>query len=1102
MSHRAWTRAVALAIGCFSLLLVAVGLFRWLLFAGMAAQPEFLFFTSVGFGAGGVAAMSLLLFPSLLSITIRRVGPSGEEWPSETFDDLDKACRIGGVGCFSCRLASGEWVGAGAVHESLGLRGQGPHKLRQLLALLDPVERRRLKRGFISVVRNSGVVDQTLRVVRSKDAEERSIRLRFKVQCDRRGKPSKLIGSVQDVTDCVRLQETLCRQEQQSRTVMDAAPVAMLLVDDQGLIQTANAACAEVFGYVPADMVLRPIESLIPERFRPGHERLRQAYLQAPRARPMAGRDLAGLRKDGREFPVQIGIAPVEGAVPSQIVVSLVDRTDRKKMEQALLEREAIFKSIVDQALDGIALVDVETGAFLEFNAAAHRSLGYTREAMARLTIMDVEALETPQETFDHLARMAAGGGDIFETKLRRRDGEVLDMRVSTQAIQVGKRPCVACIWSDITERNRIEQTLRGHVMDLQLAQEMGRIGNWTLDPAVGVPEWSDLIYEIYERDPRLGPPHIDEYRSIYQADQHNLFREALRSAVEDGRGYQLTLRLDLPNGVRKWVETNCQTSKKKEGDGYCLRGTIQDITERIQNAERLKELNERMRLATSLAGIGTWEYDLVADRTIWSDEMYTIYGVSASDFGNKFSDWERRLHPDDRAGMIEKYQRMLSDDVELNTEFRIIRPDGTERAIAVRGKMFRAADGTPSRLIGSNLDVTEYRNALARAEAARELAEAANLAKSRFLATMSHELRTPLNAVLGFAEILASSETDALRRQHLKIISEAGSTLLNLIQDILDLSRIEAGKVELRNEPFDLCHETGAAVDVFRAKAEKKGLSLALSLAPTVPRQLIGDAGVLRQILFNLVGNAIKFTERGRVDITVNVEERGPAAVCLRVVVADTGIGIRPEHQQRIFRTFEQEDETLGRRFGGAGLGLAIARQLVARLGGSIGLESQVGQGSRFTFTAMLKRLESAAAAPEPVDAGAEDGIARRDTAVLVVEDDLFSRELIKYILAEAEYVVTAVSDGRRAIQALESQAYELILMDIQMPEIDGLQLIEMIRRGDVSGCDPSVPIIAVTAHALRGDAERFQAAGASDYVSKPLNASALLSKVRAQLA
>lgn len=511
--------------------------------------------------------------------------------------------------------------------------------------------------------------------------------------------------------------------------------------------------------------------------------------------------------------------------------------------------------------------------------------------------------------------------------------------------------------------------------------------------------------------------------------------------------------------------------------------------------ASELEVISNRMEVAVKSSEIGIWEYDIEQQSMDWDDRMHALYGRTPGTIV-AYSDWTNAVHPDDRARAESDVETALDRRTDFHSEFRIIRPDGEVRHIRASGRPITLSPNM-SRLIGCNIDITE--DVLKNQELVekREAADAANVAKSQFLANMSHEIRTPLNGVLGMAQLLSRTDLSERQSRFLTTILSSGETLLSLIDDVLDLSRIESAALTLNPQPFSLEELLNSTIAATSGLAAEKGLALNLKLGNGLDGYRLGDAKRLRQIIYNLLGNGVKFTDSGEVRLVVNPADGDR----VRFDVVDTGIGV-PEHaEDLLFHRFAQADTSNTREYGGAGLGLSISRELVELFGGEIGFTRNEDRGTTFWFIIPLPLAANPpeAACPDPATANRIAGLPGKEKTVLVAEDIEHNRDLLVEALTNEGYVVRTAENGAIALDIWRKDHLDAILLDLQMPVMSGEEVISAIRRS--TGDNTDVPILAVTADAARATQERITAMGADEYFSKPVDLSTLLTTLESRL-
>ena len=504
--------------------------------------------------------------------------------------------------------------------------------------------------------------------------------------------------------------------------------------------------------------------------------------------------------------------------------------------------------------------------------------------------------------------------------------------------------------------------------------------------------------------------------------------------------------------------------------------------------------LEKRFQYVARAINDTIWDWDLYTQSVTWNSGIETTFGYTSDEVGPDAAWRSERVHPEDRERVEQSLQAAIAGGGETwSAEYRFLRGDGQYAYVLDRGYVMHDNSGRAVRMIGAIMDITARKQVERETQLAKEAAEAANQAKSEFVANMSHEIRTPMNGVLGMTDLLLETELNSEQREFAGMVRNSANSLLTIINDILDFSKIEAGKFDLETIDFKLRGSIEQALKTLAPRAHQKDLELNCNIEADVPDALLGDPSRLRQILVNLLGNSLKFTEKGEINLVVQRESENGATALLYFKIQDTGIGIPAEKQPRIFESFTQADGSTTRRFGGTGLGLTISRQLVQMMGGRIWVESVLGQGSTFHFTAKFG-VSKTNEPPVPLDETQLQGM-----RVLVVDDNLTNRRILECMLAGWGMKPVLAGNGAEAlvnlVEAAEAnQPFPLVLTDAGMPDMDGFELAEEIRKNPKLS---STTVLMLTSAGQRGDAARCRQLGLEGYLPKPVGQSELLDAV-----
>ncbi|MDX6323751.1 MAG: hypothetical protein QOK15_105 [Nocardioidaceae bacterium] len=789
----------------------------------------------------------------------------------------------------------------------------------------------------------------------------------------------------------------------------------------------------------------------------------------------------------------------------------------------------AFFRRLAESSSDGLWAFDL-SGRTLYTNAAVSELLGRSAEELSGLNVLDVltEPARTPLR--DHLEHPRNGGADAGEVERRylHADGSEVLLAVAENPVHdedgtlVGYLHRLRC---DTGDQTLVHELSRSRAQ-LDEAQAITKVASWEQDLVTGEVSWSRQMFTLLGLDPEVFTPTSRGFLERVLEDDRELIDVVIGHARHGRIGKGVDFRIRRTDGEVAWVRGHGQIAHDGDGSPTRIRGTLQDITD-VKAAElKLVDavvLNAFMQVVATAAN----ESATLAEALKVTHAQLLAHG-----------DWQRAVAfsvvPDPSGDpRLDQYSMSGADpaatDLERRTAHRVL-AEGTavfeEEAdpqspligflLEHRGEPFMVIVVTNTSpferhemlraMVGQIADqlarLAERESASRQLAAARDAAMQASQLKSQFLATMSHEIRTPMNGVIGLNELLLRTDLDQHQRRLASGMQLAGRTLLGLINDILDFSKIEAGELELEVVDFDVRETFHQVAAILEGTARDKEVGLQVEVGAEVPERLVGDPTRLGQVVSNLVSNAVKFTDRGDVRVSVEVEQGGADDVGLRVEVSDTGVGMTAEQVARLFEPFRQADASTTRTFGGTGLGLAISKQLVTALGGEIGVHSEAGAGSRFWFTGRFGR----AGAGDTVVAGGERRSVRvshqeRPSGhVLVVEDNDINQLVALGLLEALGYTADVAVRGDEAVELARRTRYDAVLMDVQMPGMDGYAASRLIRHTEARGT--RVPIIAMTASAIEGERERCLEAGMDDFLTKPVDTGRLESLLRTHVA
>jgi two-component system sensor histidine kinase/response regulator len=867
---------------------------------------------------------------------------------------------------------------------------------------------------------------------------------------------------------------------------VDQAADAIVISGTDGKIQYVNPAFTVLTGYSSDEALGRN-----PRFLKSGRHPLStyQDLWSTIQAGKVWNGELINRRKDGTLYREEMRISPVLGSggeITSYLAIKR-DVTERRVVEDA----QRFLAAIVESSQDAI-LSYTPAGIILTWNRGAEAIFGYSaQDAIGK----PVSMLVSPERAsrLEHLTEQVLQGISVsqHEGLCRRQDG--VPVYVSATACPIknsfGDVAAVSVILHDVSGRKRTEEQLQENESRFHMMADGCPALMWVTNSKGEV----EFINRAYRELIGTSLENVEglNWQVLIHPDDAPQYLEACARAVRDHAPLRSEARLRSANGEWRWVATYAEPRFSPGGEFLGHVGLSPDITERKEAEQALRRSEEKFRqLAENIREV-FWIMPPETDEIPYVSPAYEqVWGRTRESLYQDPFSWVESIHPDDR----ERARSLLTKQMEgepVLREYRIRTPEGQEKWIRDRAFPILDESGKLIRAVGIAEEITEQKRYEKELIHAREAADVANQAKSDFLANMSHEIRTPMNGIIGMTELTLDSALDSTQREYLNAVKYSADALMTVIDDILDFSKIEAGKLALDPVEFSLRDCVGHAMKTLSVRAHEKNLELACSIPPDLADAVIGDPVRLRQIVLNLAGNAIKFTDQGEIVLRVQAEAADGDGMTLHFAITDTGIGIPPEKLNVIFEAFTQADTSTTRKYGGTGLGLAISKRLIGMMGGRIWVESQVGKGSTFHFTARVGK----AAAPV-VSRGGAHPVILDGLRVLIVDDNATNREILQKTLEYRRMKPAVASGGAVALARLHQAKlaglpFEVLIVDCHMPDMDGFMLLEEIGKSpELAG----LITVMLTSGGQRGDAQRCKELGIAAYLIKPILQSELL--------
>ncbi|MGE9294698.1 MAG: PAS domain-containing protein [Puniceicoccales bacterium] len=995
---------------------------------------------------------------------------------------LSKGQLIGGMGGWEMDPASGRICLSSELHQLFDLHPEVNPTVDELLLAIHPDDREKARKVLVEPPDSH---KQQTAQVRLRDAQGTVRWVQLIAQGDQSSESQRRYGVVQDISQLAQAEHELAASRERWQLALEGSDDGVWDWDLANNDVHYSDRWKQMLGYEPHEIHcgLDQWERLVHPEDLPAAMKATQNYLKGKCEQFQE--EFRMRAKDGTwRWILSRGKAIFDAqGKPTRMLGTHADITHRKKQEEAFKR----LSLVASKTTTGVVITDAG-GRFTWINKAFERLTGYTMaEVLGKSPGSLLQGAATDRNVATAMREaVRLGQGFHVEVLNYRKSGVPYWVEVEATPVHDadGRLTSFIAIETDITnrrlDRERIEESERRFRDISNAAGEY----IWESDINGCFTYVTERVKDVLGYTPGefIGMHHVD----LSPADCRDVIGRRIEAVISQrGELSNFEVRALHRDGHEIWQSINGVPRFDRRGNWVGYRGAAMDITRRKQIEQELSKVNRRFELATNSAQIGIWEYDPVNDRLEWDAIMHEIFSLPRERFRSNMEAWSYVVFPEDLPDFQHTLETALRTGGNYRLNFRISQPGEDIRHMTGNALVLLDDNRKPFRMIGSNWEVTDQKRAEAKAIQSRDEAEAANRAKGAFLAMMSHEIRTPMNGVIGMIDMLSDTKLNERQREYLDTVRSSSESLMTIINDILDYSKVDAGRMELQLKSVQVEPLLRHALSLFSTHAAEKKLELVLRVDDNVPAAIQGDETRIRQVLMNLISNAVKFTDQGRVTVKVSSTPQLDDRCELHFSVADTGVGLDEKKQQMLFQPFTQADIGSSRRYGGTGLGLAISKRLVELMGGRIWFESSRMLGTIFHFT-----IETRAAAP--VDAPAtpkpisQPGKCLYSGRILLAEDNPVNCKVACFVLNRFGCSADIANNGLEAFKLFQEKPYDLILMDVQMPEMDGLEATRKIREH--SGSSDSPWIIGLSAAAMQEDADIARQAGMNDFITKPL--------------